>query len=166
MQALRPTPIDHPDAVTLITRLQAHYQAVYGGPDATPIVVSGFRPPAGYFVVGHLDDVAVACGGWRAQDSGEPGLRPGDAEIKRMYVEPGYRGRGLARAVLTDLEHAAVRAGRTRMVLETGAAQPDAIGLYLSAGYRPMAPFGLYRDVADSRYFAKALPGAIAADDG
>jgi GNAT superfamily N-acetyltransferase len=117
-------------------------------------------------VVGYVDGVAVACGGWRARDGDEPPLRPGDAEIKRMFVRSPQRGRGLARAVLADLEAVAVRAGRRRMVLETGLRQPAAIGLYRSAGYVPMAPFGAYRDADGSRHYSKSLPSVIARDDG
>jgi GNAT superfamily N-acetyltransferase len=163
---LRPTPLDQPDAAALVALLQAHYVEIYGGHDDTPHAAAEFVPPRGYFVVGYVDDVAVACGGWRARDEDDPPLRPGDAEIKRMFVHPAQRGRGLARAVLADLEAAAVRAGRLRMVLETGDRQPAAIGLYVSAGYAPMAPFGTYRDTEAGRYYSRALPGAFAADSG
>jgi GNAT superfamily N-acetyltransferase len=163
---LRPTPLDHPDAAALIVLLQAHYLEIYGGRDDTPHAAAEFVPPRGYFVVGYVDDVAVACGGWRARDEDAPPLRPGDAEIKRMFVHPAQRGRGLARAVLADLEATAVRAGRLRMVLETGLGQPAAIGLYVSAGYSPMAPFGTYSDTETGRYYSRALPGALAPDGG
>ena len=150
----------------LIVDLQAHYEEIYGGQDETPFIAAQFVPPVGYFVVGYADGVAVACGGWRARDDAEPPLRDGDAEIKRMFVRAAYRGRGVARAVLVDLEAAAARAGRRRMVLETGLRQPQAIGLYVSAGYAPMAPFGTYRDAEGSRYYSKSLPGEIARDAG
>jgi len=163
---LRPTPLGHPDAAALIVLLQAHYLEIYGGHDDTPHAAAEFVPPAGYFVVGYVDGVAVACGGWRARDVDEPPLQRGDAEIKRMFVVPAHRGRGVARAVLADLEAAAVRAGRRRMVLETALGQPEAINLYVSAGYAPMAPFGTYRDTEAGRYYSRALPGVIAADSG
>ncbi len=165
MIELRPTPLDHPDAAALIVLLQAHYQEIYGGQDETPFAAAQFVPPAGYFVIGYADGVAVACGGWRARDGADP-LRPGDAEIKRMFVRPTHRGRGIARAVLADLEITAASAGRRRMVLETGVRQPAAINLYVGAGYAPMAPFGTYRDAEGSRYYSKSLPGEIARDAG
>lgn len=163
---LRPTPLDHPDAAALIVQLQAYYLAIYGGHDDTPHEAAEFRPPAGYFVVGYVDGGAVACGGWRARDVDDPPLRPGDAEIKRMFVLPSHRGRGLARVVLADLEAAAARAGRRRMVLETGDRQPEAIRLYLGAGYAPMAPFGTYRATETGRYYSRELPGAFGPDGG
>ena len=117
-------------------------------------------------MVGYADGRPIACGGWRAHDGAAPPLRPGDAEIKRMFVLAAHRGHGFARAVLADLEAAAARGGRRRMVLETGARQPEAIGLYAGAGYAPMAPFGTYRDAEGARYYSKSLPGAFARDGG
>ena len=51
-------------------------------------------------------------------------------------------------------------------MLETGTRQPEAIGLYVAAGYAPMAPFGTYRDAEGGRYYSKSLPGEIARDAG
>ncbi|MCY7343449.1 MAG: GNAT family N-acetyltransferase, partial [Pseudonocardia sp.] len=114
--------------------------------------------PLGHLVVGYAGGTAVACGGWRARDGGEdPALRDDDAEIKRMYVVDGHRGRGHARAVLAELERTAAAAGRRRTVLETGARQPEAIALYLSAGYVPTEKFGTYRCEPHSRCYAKLL---------
>jgi GNAT superfamily N-acetyltransferase len=157
---LRPTAFDHPDAVRLITELQAVYEERYGGGDATPVDVGQFAAPRGYFVLGYVGGEAVACGGWRAREGGDPAdpeVRRGDAEIKRMYVAAAWRGHGFARAVLADLERTAVAAGCTRAILETGTAQPEAIGLYLASGYARMPNFGLYRDEPASRCYAKPL---------
>ena len=84
-------------------------------------------------------------------------LRDGDAEVKRMFVAAAHRGRGHARAVLAELERSAAAAGRRRAVLETGTRQPEAIALYTSAGYAPIATFGVYRDSPNCRCFAKVL---------
>lgn len=158
MLVLRATLIDHPDAVALVARLQAYYRAIYGGGDGTPVDPSEFAPPHGRFVVGYVDGVAVACGGWRTRDgTDDPALHAGDAELKRLFVDSAERGRGHASAVLADLERTAAEAGRLRMVLETGISQPEAIGLYVSAGYAPMPPYGRYRDEIGSRHFAKSL---------
>lgn len=74
-----------------------------------------------------------------------------------MYVTPEARGLGLARQILAALEEDARAAGRTRMVLETGLKQPEAIALYTSSGYEPCAKFGHYRFDELSRCFAKKL---------
>ena len=155
---LRHLPIDHADAFPLVAALQQEYRLRYGDEDVTPLDPREFDAPDGWFVVGYVDGQAVACGGWRARDDREdPELRPGDAEIKRMYVATEHRGRGYARAVLAELERTAAAAGRRRAVLESGTAQPEAMALYPSAGYEPMPAFGHYRDSPNSRFFAKPL---------
>jgi ribosomal protein S18 acetylase RimI-like enzyme len=63
--------------------------------------------------------------------------------------------------VLAELERTAAAAGLTRIVLETGIRQPEAVALYTSAGYTPMPAFGHYADSPTSRYFAKALPAPV-----
>ena len=106
--------------------------------------------PHGLFLVGYLDGTPVATGGWRRH--GEH-----DAEIKRMYVNAAARGRGLARAVLAELEETARAAGLHRLVLETGDEQPEAIALYRSSGYTPVTPFGYYADAPESVHLGKIL---------
>lgn len=107
-------------------------------------------------VVLHDGGVAAACGALR--DAAE--LGPGTGELKRMYVLPSHRGRGLSRRVVDELEAAARRRGLTRLVLETGVLQPEAIGLYLSAGYVPIDRFPPYERETTSRAFAKDLTAA------
>jgi GNAT superfamily N-acetyltransferase len=148
---------DHPDAKMLIDSVQKVYVERYGDEDITPVDPSEFTTPRGYFVVGYLNGHPVACGGWRAHDEAAPPLQAGDAEIKRMYVVDTARGQGLARQVLAELERSAKAAGRTRLVLETGTIQPEAIALYQSSGYNRMPNFGTYRDHPLSLCFGKTL---------
>lgn len=155
MLELLPVSFDHPDAVRLISEVQAFYRMRYGDEDATPVDPAEFAAPLGFFTVGYVDGTPVACGGWRAGE--DPQLRDGDAEVKRMYVADAHRGRGYARAVLGELERTAAAAGRRRAVLETGTRQPEAIALYLACGYTPIPPFGAYRCAPGSRCYAKAL---------
>jgi GNAT superfamily N-acetyltransferase len=156
---IRPVPYDHPDAVKLDAEVQAEYHVRYGdGGDATPMDPADFRPPNGTYLIAYDEaGVPVASGGWRVQDANDEGNRDGDAELKRMYVTEQMRGRGLARRILAALEEDARAAGRTRMVLETGTKQPEAIALYASSGYEPCEKFGYYRFHEDSRCYAKAL---------
>jgi GNAT superfamily N-acetyltransferase len=154
---IRPVPFDDPDAVALIAGVQQEYVRRYGGRDRTPVAAAEFAPPLGLFLVATLDGKPVGCGGWRAHDAADDGFADGDAEVKRMYVAPIARGRGVARAMLAELERTAADAGRRRVVLETGTRQPEAIALYRSSGYRPMPSFGLYRDSPSNRCFAKDL---------
>ncbi|WP_236794359.1 GNAT family N-acetyltransferase [Amycolatopsis sp. GM8] len=150
---LRVTPFDHPDAVKLIESVQQEYVIRYGGPDATPTDPAEFALPQGLFLVGYAEDAPVACGGWRARDK----PRPGDAEIKRMYVAESARGKGFARAMLGELERTARDAGHRRVVLETGLKQPEAIALYESSGYAEIPGFGYYAGETLSRFFGKDL---------
>lgn len=161
MLEVRPVPFDHPDAMVLIAAAQQFLVERYGGCDATPVEAREFAPPRGWFVVGYVDGEPVAAGGFRVRSAGgDPELRDGDAEIKRMYVADAHRGRGFARAVLAELERAAAAMGCRRAVLETGTRQPEAISLYRSAGYALIRPFGLYREHAGCCCFAKRLAHA------
>lgn len=155
---LRAVALDHPDSLHLVAQVQQEYVRRYGGEDWTPMDPGHFVPPRGLFLVGYVDGQPVVCGGWRAREAVEhPNLADGDAEIKRMYVAPDVRGRGLARALLAELERTAAAAGRRRMVLETGQAQPEAIALYLSSGYAEMAKFGVFSYSDTSVCYAKPL---------
>lgn len=148
---------DHPDVQLLVGQVQAEYVRRYGASDATVLSADQFRHPHGVFLLGRLGGAPVAMGGWRTRAAEDTGLRDGDAELKRMHVVPAAQRRGLARAVLTELERTATVVGRTRMVLETGTEQPEAIALYTSSGYGPVPKFGLYRHEESSRCYAKGL---------
>jgi len=141
---------DGPSAQQLIDALQAEYVVRYGGPDETPVDPAEFAPPDGRFVIGYLDGVPVATGGLRRRSAR-------DVEIKRMYVVPESRGRGLSREMLAALEARACDMGAERVVLETGERQPEAIRLYETSGYEPTERFGYYADAPMSRYYAKDL---------
>ncbi|MFD0154265.1 GNAT family N-acetyltransferase [Streptomyces sp. NPDC055721] len=156
---IQPTPYDHPDAVKLNDAVQLEYAARYGDEgDVTPLDAGMFNPPHGLYLLAYdADGFPVATGGWRTQNENDEGYADGDAELKRMYVIPEARGLGLARRILATLEADARAAGRTRMVLETGIAQPEAIALYASSGYEPCSKFGHYREYPTSRCFAKSL---------
>lgn len=147
----------HPDALLLVEEVQQEYVARYGGRDDTPLDLLMFEPPAGSFFVGYLDDVPVASGAWRRRSDVEAFGTTETAEVKRMYVSPSARGRGLARAVLAHLEATAAEAGAHAMVLETGTAQPEAIALYESCGYTRIADFGHYAWSPSSRCYGKLL---------
>ncbi len=159
--ALSVLPFGHPDSQWLVAEVQQEYVRRYGGQDQTPTVPADFAPPRGLFLVGHLDGSPAGCGGWRAHDGDEPDFTDGDAEVKRVYVVPAARGRGIARALLTELERTAAAAGRRRMVLQTGVRQPEAIGLYTSCGYVPVPKFGRYRSASGCRCFGKLLPSPL-----
>lgn len=111
-----------------------------------------FEPPAGIFLVLRDDDGrAVACGGIVRFDQ-ERG------ELKRMYVVPELRGRGLGRRLLVELEQAAEQLGYRGVVLETGDLQPEALGLYETSGYQRIPCYPPYNSRALSLCFEKSFP--------
>jgi len=142
-------PWDDPDGERLRLAQRAEMAEPYGTDDSDPST-----PPTAadvtVFLVLEDDGRAVACGALRALDA-EHG------EVKRMYVEPGHRGRGASRLVLAALEQRARELGWRRLVLETGTRQHEAVGLYESSGYAPVEPFGPYVGSAWSRCYAKTL---------
>jgi GNAT superfamily N-acetyltransferase len=149
---VEPAAWDDPDVQRLTAAQQAELRARYDGAGEP-----GTPPSAAdvslVVLARDADGTPVGCGALRV-------LEPGVAEVKRMYVVPAARGRGVSRRVLAALEAAAGERGWTRLRLETGPRQPEAIGLYESAGYRPIPAFGRYVDDPDagcSLYYERVL---------
>ncbi|MFD0558153.1 acetyltransferase (GNAT) family protein [Stackebrandtia endophytica] len=148
-------PYDGAVAQRMIALVQAEYVRRYGGEDATPLRPADFEPPHGGFFVCYLGEEPVATGAWRRYGAE-------DAEMKRLFVTESARGRGLARAMVAHLESDARAHGRTRMILESGSEQPEALALYASLGYRPVTPFGVYANEPGARHLGRTLNGADA----
>ena len=128
---LRAMEAGRPPASDLLEAMVADLVPLYGridGPDAPRGLPEDFSPPGGVFLVGFEDGTPV-CGG------GVKRLADDLAEIKRMYVVPSARGRGLARELLAGLEGAARELGYRRVRLDTGPKQPHAERLYRASGY-------------------------------
>jgi GNAT superfamily N-acetyltransferase len=143
-------PYDDPDVIRLVAEVQLEYVVRYGGQDEAAVDLGEFVPPLGRFFVGLLDGVASVTGGWRR-------IADGAVEIKRMYVVPAARGRGLARLMLAELETSAADAGADRVVLNTGDQQPEAIALYESSGYHHIEGFGHYACMPGALFYGKPL---------
>jgi GNAT superfamily N-acetyltransferase len=156
MIEFRPASLDAPVSLDLIEAVQQEYVVRYGTRDVSELAVAEFTPPQGIFVIGWDADQAVACGGVRL-------VTPDVGELKRMYVAPAARRRGIARAMLANLESQARTLGVTRLRLETGLHQPEALSLYASAGYVETEPFGPYAGAPLARHFARSLVDAEAA---
>jgi GNAT superfamily N-acetyltransferase len=135
----QPTAVRYADAAELIAELDADLAVRYGSGD-DPVIAhpEEFDPPDGRFFVVRENGVPLGCAGIRR-------IGPGTAELKRMYVRPAARGRRLARMLLAACERAAADLGFDELWLETGDAQPEAVALYLSAGYAPVPAFGQYQ---------------------
>jgi GNAT superfamily N-acetyltransferase len=145
-------PFDSADARRLIAALDEHLASRYPpeqrfGPNLKPQQIAA---GVGTFVIARLDGRAVGCGALRKLDETS-------AEVKRMYVAPEVRGKGVARKVLEHLESVGRELGVQRLVLETGIYQAEAIALYHGAGYEPVRCWGEYADSVTSVCFEKQI---------
>ena len=139
-------PVTDPELAALLIAQQRELQEAGEGEDDEVYVL---HDDVSYLVV-VVDGRVVACGAWQA-------LEPGVAELKRMYVRPAYRGRGIARQLIVALEEEALAAERPVLRLETGTYLPAAIALYRSAGYVPIPVYGEYVGNPYSLCFEKSL---------
>ena len=126
---IRRSTLASPNAVQLITALNSELMATFPEPGANHFSLSGEQvvEGEGAFLIAYFDDLAVGCGALRRLDEAT-------AELKRMYVDPSVRGRGIGRALL-DV---------TRIVLETGTRLVPAIKMYEAMGYVRIPLFGEY----------------------
>jgi putative acetyltransferase len=141
---------DRPDIRALLAEADAFYASLYP-PERNYLldVASLQRPGVGFYVARTLGRAAGY--GAIVRHDGEWG------EIKRMYVAPSARGRGLGRRILDTLEQHARDLGLRVIRLETGIHQPEAIGLYRSAGFADIAAFGAYVPDPISIFLEKIL---------
>jgi putative acetyltransferase len=141
-------------ASRLIAALNAELSARYPEEGANHFRLDAAEVDAGRgaFLVAYVDATPVGCGAIRRLDAAT-------AELKRMYVEPARRGRGVGRAVLRALEAEARRLGVTRLVLETGARQTEALGLYEAHGFVRTSAFGEYVGLPLSVCMEKRISG-------
>jgi GNAT superfamily N-acetyltransferase len=103
-------------------------------------------------VVVYQNELPVGCGAFKKFDDET-------VEIKRMFVRPEYRGKGVAGIVLKELENWAGEAGFEFAVLETGKKQPEAIRLYEKSGYALIPNYGQYAGIENSICMKKSLNG-------
>lgn len=149
-------PWDHPFAAALRAEQQDELSALYDDDGGAEAELDADQMVA--TVVVSINGAAVGCGSLR--DASAYG--DGYGEIKRMFVRPSMRGRGLSRVLLGELERQAVARGMRRLILETGVQQPAAIGLYRSVGYRRIDAYGPWIGNADSLCYARWLDPALA----
>jgi GNAT superfamily N-acetyltransferase len=136
-----------PPANDLLAAMEVEMVELYADsmvamPPAGP---ADFAPPAGAYLVGYSDGEPVCGGGFKR-------LPDGAAEIKRMYVVPAARRRGVARALLGALESEARAMGYAIVRLDTGPRQPHAKALYTASGY---VEIGDYNDNPYAAYWGE-----------
>jgi GNAT superfamily N-acetyltransferase len=150
-EEFRQEPLDGRAGRRLLAAFHAEVTEIYPfwspavGPTAEP---EEFRSPSGGFFIVYSADRPIGCGGFKRLD-------PRTAEIKRMYVAPEARGRGLGRRILERLEAGARKAGYAFVRLDTGDKQPEALRLYRSAGYGEIPDYN--GNPAASFWFEKSL---------
>ncbi len=160
MISVREVPFDDATARSLWDAQQAELLERYGEPD-----LDSHLEPDGVIAsfVGERDGepVAAALVRWAPYD-----VEPGTVEVKRLYVTPEHRGHGHSRVMMGAAEAAARRAGATRVVIETGVKQPEAIALYRAIGYSDIPGYGTYKDHPDSVCMALELPTRVLVING
>ncbi len=148
---ITPEPLDTPDSRRLLRALDDYLNGLYRPEENfLDLRAEDVRDGRGTFLVARRDGEAFGCGAVRR-------LSPSTAEIKRMYVDAPARGRGLGSRILAELEAWAAAAGMSRLVLEVGDRQTEAIRFYERAGFRPIPCFGEYAGAQLSRCFEKRL---------
>jgi ribosomal protein S18 acetylase RimI-like enzyme len=138
------------EVAVLLEALDEDLRSRYAASSIHTTDLRDVAPGRGVFVVARIGGRAVGCGAVRP-------LQTGVGELKRMWVDPQARRRGIARRILAQLEAAAAELGWTTLRLETGVPQPEAIALYESFGYYRIPCFGEYADDPHSECFEKRL---------
>jgi putative acetyltransferase len=128
---------DQPDALTMIGALDAQMTALYPAESNHLLDVAALSDPAVTFLVARAGDEAVGCGAILNDPRGW-------GELKRMYVRPDRRGRGVGKRVLAELEAVARDSGLRLLRLETGIHNGEALALYRRAGFTEREAFGDY----------------------
>lgn len=162
MITVRQVDADDADAHRLWAAQERDLADRYGDPDL--VLETEFATLVGSWI--GYDDDGVPVASLVARWSPYAETRPGDLEFKRLWVEPTHRGHGHAKVMMAIGESAARRHGATRIILETGSQQPEAMALYERIGYRRMAAYGEYTDDPQSVCFARELPTRVLVING
>lgn len=134
--AIRPIAIDHPQLTELMRRSDEYQAALYPAESIHSDSLDTLEKQAAVIVGAFEAARLLGCAAVKPRD--------GYGEIKRMFVLPEARGRGIAKGLLTALERALVDHGIYHAKLETGVRQPAALQLYETYGYRRCEPFAEY----------------------
>jgi putative acetyltransferase len=138
------------DVIALIRQSDALMQSLYPAESNHLVDIDALARPAVHLFVAREEGRALGCGAFVLGADGE-------AEMKRVFVAPAARGKGVARAIMEVLEREAAKLGVTLMQLETGIKQPEAIALYRRLGYAERGPFGAYKPDPLSLFMEKRL---------
>jgi GNAT superfamily N-acetyltransferase len=149
MITIQRTTTSHPDFLSMVAELDLELDDRYG------IIQLQYKDlnkveQIETAVVAYIYEKPVGCGCFKKFDEEK-------AELKRFYLKSEFRGKGIADAMLTELEQWAVEIGMNTMILETGTGQPDAVKFYIKKGFTPIENFGPYVGKEHSKCFEKNL---------
>jgi putative acetyltransferase len=139
-----------PELAALVTAQQREMRELGGVPMRVPFEADDDSA----YLVAAVGGRAVACAAWRP-------LGDRVAELRRMYVRPSYRGRGIARQLICWVEEEALATGRPTVRLDIDPLLEAAIGLYLSSGYQPIPAYGEYAGTPGHVCFEKRLAALV-----
>lgn len=143
------TSSDSADFRTLVALLDADLQ-VKDGAEHAFFAQFNKLDKIHHVIVAYKDDVPVGCGAVKHYTADT-------AEIKRMFVHEQYRGQGIAKQILGELEVWSGKLGYSACILETGIKQIEAVGLYQACGYKVIPNYGQYTNVGSSICMLKEL---------
>jgi putative acetyltransferase len=149
MISIKRTNSDNEDFIALVKELDADL-AIRDGAEHGFYAQFNKIDAIKYVLVAYLDDKPVGCGAIKMYEQDV-------MEVKRMYVLPDQRGKGIAALILAELETWAKELQYKQCILETGLKQPEAIKLYQKCGYTQIPNYGQYKDVENSVCFEKLI---------
>ena len=137
------------DYAMLAKKLDDYYISLVGDVHLRYAAVNNPKNMA-CIIVAYEGNMPIGCGCWKAVDDTT-------AEVKRIYVEPQYRRKGIASAIIELLENHILASGYTQALLETARTTGDSKALYLSLGYREIPYYGSPAGAENCRCFLKEL---------
>jgi len=147
-------PADHPEVERFVTALLQEMAERY---DDDPDTIERTDPGAAFVLLLDDDGTPLGSGAVQRLSKSKPDAAPDHGEIKRVYLVPSARGRGLSRLLMSTLVDLARELGYTWLQLETGDVQPEAIGLYESSGWTRVPNYGQYEDDPRSLCFGRSV---------
>jgi GNAT superfamily N-acetyltransferase len=137
------------DFISLVTKLDKEL-AMRDGDDHSFFAQFNKIDKINHVVIIFNNNLPVGCGAIKHYEFGV-------MEIKRMFVLPEYRGKGIASKILLELENWTKEIGYMKCILETGKRQPEAISLYKKCNYEIIPNYGQYINIENSVCFQKVL---------
>lgn len=138
-----------PDFISLVSQLDAYLTVVDGDDHDFYHQYNGIENLKNV-VVAYIDNMPIACGALKEFNSST-------VEIKRMFVSPHHRGKGIAQLVLSEIESWASAMGYQKLILETGKRQLEAVAFYQKCNYQIISNFGQYIGIDNSLCFEKRI---------